>query len=71
MDLKENELEWLCTHMGHDIGVHRQYYRLPQNTIEVAKIGKLLLAIEQGSSKYKGKTLDDINMDIDDDDDGL
>lgn len=70
MDLKENELEWLCSHMGHNINVHREYYRLPKNTLEVAKIGKLLMAIEQGSKKYKGKSLDDIDLSDLEDEDG-
>lgn len=60
MDLKENELEWLSTHMGHNLNVHREYYRLPENTLQTAKVGKLLLAIESGIQKYKGKSLDDI-----------
>ena len=29
VNLDENELEWLCNHMGHDIRVHREFYRLP------------------------------------------
>ena len=28
LDLKGNELEWLANHMGHDLSVHKQYYRL-------------------------------------------
>ena len=62
MDLKENELDWLADHMGHDKAVHRQYYRLPSNTVEVAKIGKLLIAAEKGLDKYGGKGLDDIEL---------
>ena len=27
MCLKENELEWLCNHMGHKISIHRDFYR--------------------------------------------
>lgn len=62
MDLRENEIEWLCTHMGHNISVHREYYRLPKSTLEVAKIGKILMALEQGSDTYKGKTLEEISL---------
>lgn len=54
--------------MGHNIAVHREYYRLPSNTIEVAKVGKLLLAMERGIDKYKGCKLDDITLsDIEED----
>lgn len=67
MDLKESELDWLCTHMGHTIGVHRNYYRLPQSTLEVATVGKILMAIESGISKHSGKKLDEIELsDIED-----
>lgn len=70
MDLKENEMEWLANHMGHDLAVHREYYRLPENTLQTAKIGKLLLAVEGGLAKYSGKALDDIQLsDIDESED--
>lgn len=60
MDLKEHELEWLSNHMGHNLQVHRSFYRLPENSLQTAKVGKLLMAIESGIDKYKGKALDDI-----------
>ncbi|KAK3570170.1 hypothetical protein QTP86_014220 [Hemibagrus guttatus] len=44
----------------------RGYYRLSENTIQLAKISKLLLAIEQGASSYKGKSLDEIDLNLDD-----
>lgn len=71
MDLKENELEWLATHMGHDLRVHREYYRLPENTLQTAKVGKLLMAIEGGVTRFKGKSLDQIDTvsDIEEDSD--
>ena len=62
MDLKENELDSLADHMGHNIAVHRQYYRLPSTTVEVAKVGKLLMAAEQGLDKYAGRTLDEVEL---------
>ena len=64
VDLKDNELEWLSRHLGHDINVHREYYRLQEHTLELAKISKLLLAVDNGSAdKWAGKTLDDIELD--------
>ncbi|XP_016101602.1 uncharacterized protein [Sinocyclocheilus grahami] len=44
LSLKDNELDQLANFLGHDIRVHRNYYRLPDATIEIAKISKLLLA---------------------------
>ncbi|CAM4558620.1 unnamed protein product [Leuciscus chuanchicus] len=49
MNLKDNELDQLADFLGHDIRVHREYYRLPQSTIQLAKISKLLMAMEKGS----------------------
>lgn len=64
VDLKDNELEWLSRHLGHDINVHREYYRLQEHTLELAKISKLLLAIDEGNAnKWAGKKLDDIALD--------
>lgn len=51
--------------VGHDIRVHRQNYRLPQDTLQTAKVPKILLLMEQEkvSSEY-GKSLDDIEIDL-------
>lgn len=48
--------------MGHTETVHKEYYRLPSDTLEVAKIGKLLLAVEAGVDKYRGKSLEEITL---------
>ena len=63
VNLTENELEWLCNHMGHNIKVHREFYRLPSAALEVAKVSKLLIAAEEGEvHKYAGKSLQDIDV---------
>ncbi|XP_062407338.1 uncharacterized protein LOC134098323 isoform X2 [Sardina pilchardus] len=71
MNLKDNELDQLADFLGHDIRVHREYYRLPQSTIQLAKISKLLMAMEKGSVKdIQGKSLDEIGDDTEDMDTG-
>ena len=35
LNLKENELDVLAQFLGHDIRVHREFYRLPEDTIQV------------------------------------
>eukprot|EP00057_Strongylocentrotus_purpuratus_P022884 XP_011677358.1 PREDICTED: uncharacterized protein LOC105444594 isoform X2 [Strongylocentrotus purpuratus] len=63
--LKDNELDVLATFMGHNIKVHREYYRLPENTLQVAKIAKILLLMEKGQmNKCSGMSLDSINVDL-------
>lgn len=64
LNLKDNEMDNLADFLGHDIRVHRQYYRLPEGTLQLAKISKVLMAMEQGRlSEFKGKSLDEINID--------
>jgi len=62
MDLKANEIEWLANHLGHSKLTHHKFYRLPNDVLQVAKIGKLLLGIEQGIHSLKGRTLDEIEL---------
>ena len=38
LNLSNHELNQLATFMGHDIRVHREYYTLPESTIQLAKI---------------------------------
>lgn len=61
MNLKDNELDQVAKFMGYDIRVHREYYRLSENTLQLAKISKLLLAMEKGIDAYKGKSLEEGN----------
>ena len=53
----------LAGFLGHDITVHREYYRLPENTLQVAKVGKLLHCINSGNiAEYRGKSFDEIEI---------
>ncbi|CAH1643209.1 unnamed protein product [Spodoptera littoralis] len=63
LNLTNNELDQLATFMGHDIRVHREYYRLPESTVQLAKISKILIASEKEKlHNFKGKNLDEINI---------
>lgn len=62
-NLKENECDWLARHLGHDIRVHREFYRLHENTVELTKVSRLLLAVDQGKAHtFAGKSLEDIEV---------
>ncbi|KAK7901918.1 hypothetical protein WMY93_018687 [Mugilogobius chulae] len=64
LNLKDNEMDDLANFMGHDIRVHREYYRLPEGTLQLAKVSKVLMALEKGQlSHFKGKNLDEIHID--------
>lgn len=61
MNLAENEMDWLARHLGHDIRIHREFYRMHESSVELAKISKLLYASEKGDIHlHAGGKLDDI-----------
>ncbi len=61
LNLKTHELDQLDTFMGRDIDVHREFYRLPEETLQMAKVSRNLFALQNGISKFQGKSLEDIN----------
>jgi hypothetical protein len=64
-NLKDNELDLLAQFLGHDISVHREFYRLPLDVLQTAKVAKLLIAMENGQQlKLTGKTLDEIHVNL-------
>ncbi|XP_024119917.1 uncharacterized protein LOC112141094 isoform X9 [Oryzias melastigma] len=66
LNLKNHELDQVANFLGHDIRVHREYYRLPEATTQLAKISKLLIAMEKGSLKnLQGKSLEEIEIEDD------
>lgn len=46
--------------MGHDLSIHNEYYRLPDNTLQVSHVSKILLAMESGQlHELRGKSLEE------------
>lgn len=65
MSLSDEELDWVAIHLGHDIRVHRDFYRLQESTLELAKVSKLLLAAEKGEvHKNAGTSLTDMKLQL-------
>lgn len=61
--MSDSELGELARHMGHELSVHRHFYRLQEDITELSKISKLLLLVDKGQAhQYSGKNLDDIRM---------
>lgn len=49
--------------MGHDVNIHEAVYRLHDSTIEMAKISRLLMAVDSGlTASFAGKRLDEIHL---------
>ena len=63
LNLSEYELDQVCLYMGHNISVHREFYRLPQDTYQLAKVSRLLLCMEQGrTAEFQGKSISEIEV---------
>ena len=61
--MKDGEREWLAEHLGHTLEVHKSHYRLQEPVVEMAKLSKLLIAIDDGkASQFVGKTLSEIDV---------
>lgn len=63
--MSQSDVEQLATFMGHTLSVHNKDYRLPDDVFQTAKIAKLLLLMERGEAgKYKGKCLEEIDLNL-------
>ena len=60
LNLSQIELEQLCHFMGHRYDVHMNFYRLPSDIIQIAKVGKILLAAEEGKPLQMAECSPDI-----------
>ncbi len=64
LNLKDNEMDDLADFLGHDIRVHRQYYRLPRRNITAGEDQQNTYGHGTGQmSEFKGKNLDEIQID--------
>jgi len=60
-DLQEVHVDLIARHLGHDLRVHRDFYRLQEHAQETSLVSKLLLAINSGkASALRGKTLENM-----------
>ena len=50
LGLNEHGQDALAKFMGHDIRVHRSYYELPENTMQLARMSKVLHAVNEGKA---------------------
>ncbi|XP_050505687.1 uncharacterized protein LOC126883959 [Diabrotica virgifera virgifera] len=67
-NMTESDLEQLSSFMGHTPGTHKNFYRLPQDVYQSSKVAKILLLMEQGlAANFKGKSIDEIDINLEDD----
>lgn len=61
--LENDELECLSKLLGYEIQTDRCYYQTPEAAVELAKIAKLLSAMEKGTlERAEGKSLEDLEI---------
>src|SRR6218665_796966 len=54
---------WLANRLGHDTKIFENVYRQQESTIEVAKISRLMMAVDSGEvGKFVWKSLDQIQF---------
>ena len=55
------ELKMVVDHMGHNLDIHTNIYKLQSSVI--GKFARVLIALENGMvNRWKGKRLGDINI---------
>ena len=61
--MTDSELKLVADHMGHNLNVHTDVYRLQSSLLEKTKVARVLIAMENGCvGSFKGKTIQDIPL---------
>lgn len=60
--LSDNDRQQLATFMGHNLSIHDEYYRLPNETLQLSRVSKILLAVDSGRfEELKGKSIEELD----------
>lgn len=66
LKMGNEDLEQLATFMGHTTKTHNEWYRLPSDIYQTAKVSKILLLAQNNTiDKYKGCKLDELDIEGD------
>ena len=61
--LKSQEPTWLSKHLAHNINTHHEFYQQHDAAIEIAKVGRLIMAADAGEmNKFAGMKLSEIDV---------
>ncbi|KAF5294654.1 hypothetical protein FQA39_LY02786 [Lamprigera yunnana] len=64
INLDKTEYSQFARFMGHTEKTHQEYYEITQDAFQAAKVAKLLRLFDKGrGTEYRNKTLDNINID--------
>ena len=65
LDLTDGELTWITSHMGHTKDVQLAWYRKHDSTLELTKVARALVCVDQGSrSQLQNKKIGDLEIGI-------
>ena len=53
LEISENDQDMLAAFLGHDIRVHREYYRLPSALLQKAKVAQILMTINEANKPHE------------------
>ncbi|XP_066504003.1 uncharacterized protein [Hoplias malabaricus] len=63
LNLGDPEINQLANFLGHELIFHEEYYALPERTLQLAKVYKVLTAMELGRMmEFMGKNFSDISV---------
>ncbi|XP_060533817.1 uncharacterized protein LOC132706479 [Cylas formicarius] len=67
LNMTPNETKQFANFMGHTQKTYDEYYELPVDIYQTAKVSKMLLMMEKATLpvEYKGKSINEIDIDID------
>ena len=60
LDMSDAELSWVTNHFGHTKGVHFQWYRKEDATVELTKMARVLTAVDDGET-IQNKKIDNLD----------
>ena len=62
MELPKYQKSWVAEHLGHSLEIHGKYYRMPLESVETAKITKLMYLIDHCKmNEVRGLNLNEVD----------
>ena len=61
--MNDGEVGWLAEHLGHELNVHKNSYRVHTSAIQVSKVGRILSALDSGNIlSQQGRSLETLDI---------
>ena len=64
LNMTNDEKDLMSRHLAHNLKTHDAYYRQCEASLSLAKVSRLLIAVEDGQlDQFKGKTMEEVEID--------